>query len=159
MSGQGAPNLTVEGAGKLTVAVIASQWHTQVMDALLDGAQRALKDAGVADATVLRVPGAFELSVAASRVARSGVDAIVALGVVIRGGTPHFEYVCDAVTQGLTDVSVRSGVPIGNGVLTCDTEAQALDRAGRPDSSEDKGYEATVAALSTAVLLAPYPRS
>ena len=92
----------------------------------------------------------IELAVAAARVAATGVDAVVALGVVIRGGTPHFDYVCSAATQGLTDVAVSTGIPVGFGLLTCDDEAQALDRAGLPDSHEDKGYEAASAALITA---------
>lgn len=155
MSGQGAPTLHVDGAQSLRVAVVASQWHQVVMDGLLDGARRALQDAGVTDVLELRVPGVFELSVAAARVAPR-VDAVIALGVVIRGDTPHFDYVCTAATHGLTDVSTRTGVPVGFGVLTCDTDAQALTRAGLPDSTEDKGYEAAVAALVTAVTLTPY---
>ncbi|MDQ2797849.1 MAG: 6,7-dimethyl-8-ribityllumazine synthase [Actinomycetota bacterium] len=158
MSGDGAPTLTADGAQDLTVVVIASLWHRTVMDGLLDGARRALVDAGVTNVTELRVPGVFELPVAASRVAASGVDAIVALGVVIRGGTPHFDYVCDAATTGLTSVAERTGVPIGFGVLTCDNDRQALDRAGLPGSIEDKGHEATTAALVTAVTLAAYQR-
>jgi len=150
--------VAVEGASELKVAVIASLWHTTVMDGLLDGARRALADSAVTNATVLRVPGTFELPVAAARLAASGFDAIVALGVVIRGGTPHFDYVCSAATDGLTDVAVRHGVPIGFGVLTCDDDQQALDRAGLPGSKEDKGYEATAAALATAVTLLPYFR-
>jgi 6,7-dimethyl-8-ribityllumazine synthase len=126
------------------------------MDGLLDGAQRALHDAKVRDVTVLRVPGTFELTVAAARLARAGFDAIVALGVVIRGGTPHFDYVCAAATSGLTAVTERSGVPVGFGVLTCDDDQQALDRAGLPGSKEDKGYEATAAALQTAITLLGY---
>ncbi|MGH8963172.1 MAG: 6,7-dimethyl-8-ribityllumazine synthase [Jatrophihabitantaceae bacterium] len=153
----GAPDpAPVAGAESLRVAVVASRWHTQVMDGLLAGARRALSDAEVEDVTVLRVPGAFELPVAASRLAAAGFDAIVALGVVIRGGTPHFEYVCSAATTGLTLVAQRTGVPIGFGVLTCDDDAQALDRAGLTGSKEDKGYEATAAALATAVTLRPY---
>ncbi|MFL6161474.1 MAG: 6,7-dimethyl-8-ribityllumazine synthase [Jatrophihabitantaceae bacterium] len=152
MSGHGAPATgPVPGAEDLRVAVVAARWHTQVMDGLLDGAQRALGDSGVRDVRLLRVPGAFELPVAASRLAAEQVDAIVALGVVIRGGTPHFEYVCRAATDGLTQVSVSTGVPVGFGVLTCDDDEQALDRAGLPGSKEDKGYEAAQAALATAV--------
>lgn len=153
----GAPELHVEGAAGLKVVVIASQWHARVMDGLLDGARRALAEAGAQDVTELRVPGVFELPVAVARVAASGVDAVVALGVVIRGGTPHFEYVCQAATTGLTLVAQRTGVPIGFGVLTCDDEKQALDRAGLPGSAEDKGYEAATAALVTAVTLADFP--
>lgn len=153
MSGAGAPSIAVEGAADLRVGVVAAQWHTEVMDGLLGGALRALERCGVAEPTVVRVPGTFELPVAAKRLADLGYDAVVALGVVIRGGTPHFEYVCDAATQGLTQVAVQSGTPVGFGVLTCDNDAQARDRAGLPGSREDKGEEAALAALATAVAL------
>ena len=157
MSGHGAPDLThVDGASDLKVGVIASLWHTKVMDGLLDGARRALRASDVSDVTELRVAGAFEIPVAAARMAGNGFDALVVLGVVIRGGTPHFEYVCQAATTGVTLVSQRTGVPIGFGLLTCDNEEQALDRAGLPGSAEDKGYEAAAAALATAVALKPY---
>ncbi|GAA4711672.1 6,7-dimethyl-8-ribityllumazine synthase [Promicromonospora umidemergens] len=151
MSGAGAPKVTVDGTG-LRVVVVAASWHEQVMDGLLAGTRRALAESG-ADWTEVRVPGSFELPVAAARAAAGGADAVVALGVVIRGGTPHFEYVCSAATTGLTDVSVRTGVPVGFGVLTCDDEAQALDRAGLEGSREDKGAEAAEAAVATAVTL------
>jgi 6,7-dimethyl-8-ribityllumazine synthase len=147
----GAPSLTTDGSG-LRVAVVAASWHEQVMDGLLDGARRGLEDAHVADMEVVRVPGTFELAVACARLAPT-CDALVALGVVIRGGTPHFDYVCQAATVGITDVSVRSSTPIGFGVLTCDNEAQALDRAGLPGSAEDKGHEAATAAVATVVAL------
>jgi len=157
MSGEGAPGLsTVDGAAELRVAVVAAQWHATVMGGLLDGARRALAESSIHDVTEVRVPGAFELPVAAARLAAAGFDAIIALGVVIRGGTPHFEYVCNAATDGLTAVAVRTGVPIGFGVLTCDTDQQALDRAGLPGAKEDKGFEAAVAALRTAVVLASF---
>ena len=158
MSGHGAPVLApVIGASTLRVTVIASLWHTRVMDGLLAGAARALRESGITDYTTLRVPGAFELPVAAARVVGAGTDAIIALGVVIRGGTPHFDFVCQAATTGLTLLAQSSGVPVGFGLLTCDDEQQALDRAGLADSSEDKGYEVALSALSTAILLAPYP--
>ena len=130
MSGKGAPELTVRNCADLRVAVIAAQWHEKVMDGLVDGALRALHELGIDEPTLLRVPGSFELPVVAKALADRGYDAVVALGVVIRGGTPHFEYVCQGVTAGLTQVSVDTGVPVGFGVLTCDTEEQALDRAG-----------------------------
>ncbi|CAN5283421.1 6,7-dimethyl-8-ribityllumazine synthase [soil metagenome] len=152
MSGAGAPTLTVDGTG-LRVTVVAASWHTVVMDGLLAGALRALAEAGVNWVTVVRVPGTFELPVAAKHAADHGADAVVALGVVIRGGTPHFEYVCEAATLGLTQVAVQTGIPVGFGVLTCDDEAQALDRAGLPDSHEDKGAEAAQAAVATVVAL------
>jgi len=153
VSGKGAPELSVENCGDLRVAVIAAQWHEKVMDGLVDGARRALGELGIADQAVLRVPGSFELPVVAKALADRGYDAVVALGVVIRGGTPHFDYVCQGVTEGLTRVSVDTGVPVGFGVLTCDTEEQALDRAGIAGSSEDKGHEAVTAAVATAVTL------
>lgn len=152
MSGAGAPTIVVDGSG-LRVVVVVSSWHEQVMDGLLGGAERALKDAGVTDVAVLRVPGAFELPVAALTAVRSGADAVVALGVVIRGGTPHFDYVCQAATMGLTEVAVQTGVPVGFGLLTCDDEQQALDRAGLEGSRQDKGHEAATAAVATAVAL------
>jgi 6,7-dimethyl-8-ribityllumazine synthase len=153
----GAPVLrAVDGAAGLRVAVVASSWHAEVMAGLRAGARRALADSQVTDVTEVQVPGTFELPVAAARLAGAGFDAIVALGVVIRGGTPHFDYVCTAAATGLTEVAVRTGVPVGFGVLTCDDEAQALDRSGLPDSHEDKGYEATTAALATAVTLSAY---
>ncbi len=152
MSGSGAPELGMPNASGLRVAVVAAQWHAQVMAGLLNGATRALTEAQIASPTVIRVPGTFELPVSARRLAETH-DAIVALGVVVRGGTPHFEYVCEAATMGLTQVSVDTGVPIGFGVLTCDTDEQAHDRAGLPGSKEDKGYEATQAAIRTALTL------
>ncbi len=153
MSRSGAPEARVLDGKGLRVAVVAARWHAQVMDGLLAGADRALQEAGVAAPLVVRVPGTFELPVAAARLAASGCDAVVALGVVVRGGTPHFDYVCSAATSGLTQVSVLTGVPIGFGVLTCDDDAQAMDRAGLPGSKEDKGYEAAQAAVATAVTL------
>lgn len=152
MSGAGAPDLaTVDGRG-LRVAVVASSWHPQVMDGLLAGARAALSEAGVAEPTVVRVPGSFELPLVVARLA-AGHDAVVALGVVVRGGTPHFDFVCAAATDGLTRVALDTGTPVGFGVLTCDDDAQALDRAGLPGSREDKGREAAQAAVATAVLL------
>jgi 6,7-dimethyl-8-ribityllumazine synthase len=131
------------------VAVVAASWHDQVMDGLVAGARRALADFNVT-ADVIRVPGSFELAVVADALARAGHEAVVALGVVIRGGTPHFDFVCNAATDGLNRVALDHGVAVGFGLLTCDTEQQALDRAGLEGSHEDKGYEATVAALLTA---------
>lgn len=151
MSGHGAPTIAVDARG-VRVAIVAAQWHTQVMDGLIDGAVRGLADAGIVNPTLVRVPGSFELPVAAASLAATH-DAVVALGVVIRGGTPHFDYVCQAATMGLTEVSVRTGIPVGFGVLTCDTEEQALDRAGLDGSSEDKGHEAATAAVATVLAL------
>ncbi len=154
MSRTGAPSPTVPSAGSLRVAIVAASWHPVVMGGLVAGARRMLSEAGITEPKVLRVPGTFELPVVSLALARQGYDAVVALGVVIRGGTPHFEYVCRAATDGLTRVALDTGVPVGFGVLTCDTERQALDRAGLNDSPEDKGAEAALAAISTALLLA-----
>ena len=153
MSGKGAPTPEVVDASDLRVAVVAARWHDEVMAGLLNGAERALKDAAVGGLTVVRVPGAFELPVAAAALAKSGYDAIVALGVVIRGGTPHFDYVCSAATDGLNRIAIDHLIPVGFGLLTCDDEEQALDRAGLEGSSEDKGYEAAAAAMETALAL------
>jgi 6,7-dimethyl-8-ribityllumazine synthase len=152
VSGLGAPVLVVDGRG-LRVAIVSASWHQEVIAGLLAGAHQALSECGVTDVVEVRVPGSFELPVAASRLAGTGVDAIIALGVVVRGGTPHFEYISQAATVGLTEVSVRTGTPVGFGVLTCDTDEQARDRAGLPGSSENKGYESAVAAVATVVAL------
>lgn len=151
MSGDGAPTIEVDGKG-LHIEIIASQWHTTVMDGLVAGAMRAAEKSG-ATYRVTRVPGAFELTVVAEKFARDGVDAIAALGVVVRGATPHFEYVCQAVTHGLNEVARTHVTPVGFGILTVDTDEQAIARAGLPGSSEDKGGEAVEAALATALVL------
>jgi len=151
MSGAGAPAISVDGAG-LLVGVVASSWHTTVMDGLLAGAHRELARSGVSAVEVMRVPGAFELPLGAARLL-SRCDCVVALGVVIRGGTPHFEYVCRAATDGLLRAGLDAGRPVGFGLLTCDDEQQALDRAGLDDSREDKGAEAAAAVVAMAVLM------
>lgn len=151
MSGAGASLLKADGSG-LRVAIIASTWHEVVMNGLIDGASRACAEAGV-EATLIRVAGSFELPIVAQACARGDFDAVIALGVIIRGDTPHFEFVSDAATTGLSRVALDTGVPVGFGLLTCDTEKQALDRAGLPGSVEDKGAEATWAAITTAVTL------
>ncbi len=152
MSGQGRPELATVDANDLALAIAATRWHAEITDALVDRATAAAKACGVSDLVVVRVAGAVELPVVAQELARH-YDAVVCLGAVIKGGTPHFEYVCDAMTAGLTRVALDHGTPVGNGVLTCNTEEQARDRCGLPDSSEDKGWEAVVAALDTALLL------
>ncbi|PPG49605.1 6,7-dimethyl-8-ribityllumazine synthase [Rathayibacter sp. AY2B3] len=152
MAGSGAPTTSpLDGTG-LRVVVIAGTWHEQISDGLIAGASRALDEAG-ASWSLVRVPGSFELPVASKAALEAGADAVVALGVIIRGGTPHFEYVSDAATSGLTTVSILTGKPVGFGVLTLDTEQQGIDRAGLPGSKEDKGREAAEAAVSTALLL------
>lgn len=152
MSGTGAPERdTVDGSG-LDIVIVAGQWHETIANGLLEGARRALEDAG-ASYRVVPVPGSFELPVVAKAALDAGADAVVALGVIIRGGTPHFEFVSSAATDGLTRVALDTGKPVGFGVLTLDDEAQGIDRAGLPGSREDKGFEAAGAALRTALAL------
>ena len=153
MSGAGAPNATeaIDGSG-LKVVIVAGTWHEQITDGLIAGATRTLEASG-ADYSLVRVPGSFELPVVSKAALESGADAVVALGVIIRGGTPHFEYVSSAATDGLTRVALYTGKPVGFGVLTLDDEAQGIDRAGLPGSKEDKGEEAAHAALVTAIAL------
>ena len=152
MSGAGAPEVTpIDGSG-LKVTIVAGLWHEVIAEGLLAGARRYLAETG-AQVTELRVSGSFELPVASRAALDAGADAVVALGVIIRGGTPHFEYVASAATQGLTQVSVLTGKPVGFGVLTIDSAEQGIDRAGLAGSKEDKGAEAAEAALSTAVLI------
>lgn len=153
MSGLGGPDLSVDATG-MTVALVSASWHEEIMAGLRQGASRVARESG-AQEVEFEVPGSFELAVVAAECATSGrFDAIVALGVVIRGGTPHFEYVCSAATQGLTTVSVEYRIPVGFGVLTCDNVEQAKDRSGLPGSREDKGAQAMASALSTAAVLA-----
>jgi 6,7-dimethyl-8-ribityllumazine synthase len=152
MSGEGRPRLPAVDAADLTLAIAGTRWHAEITDSLVDRAATAAKESGVGDLLVVRVAGAVELPVVAQELTRH-YDVVVCLGAVIRGGTPHFEYVCDAVTAGLTRVALDAGTPVGNGVLTCNTLQEARDRCGLPDSSEDKGWEAVVAALDTALLL------
>lgn len=157
MSKEGSPTIHVDGTG-LRVVIVCAEWHERITTALLDGAHRALAEANVTEIEVVRVPGSFELSVAAARIAQSkrAPDAIIALGVVIRGGTPHFDFVCGAATDGLNSVALETGIPVGFGLLTCDTEQQALDRSGLPGSSEDKGAEAAQAAIATVRAIAAW---
>ena len=147
MATQGAPKLEIDASG-LQVAIIVANWHREVSDGLLAGAQHALEQAGNDTYEVWRVAGAFELPLAAQKAIAAGADAVIALGCVVQGDTPHFEFVCHGATDGLMRVMLETGVPIGFGLLTTDTIEQALDRAGLPNSKEDKGAEAVEAAIA-----------
>jgi len=152
VSGTGRPEETaLDGAG-LRIPIVAGRWHAAIADGLVAGARRVLEASG-ASTEVIEVPGSFELPVVAAALLRAGADAVVALGVIVRGGTPHFDFVSAAATDGLTRVALDTGKPIGFGVLTLDDEQQGLDRAGLPGSKEDKGAEAASAALETAIAL------
>jgi 6,7-dimethyl-8-ribityllumazine synthase len=150
--GAGVPEIPALDASGVRLGIVASTWHREICDALLAGALKVVVDSGVDNPTVVRVLGAIEIAVVAQELARNH-DAVIALGVVIRGQTPHFDYVCDAVTQGLTRVSLDASTPVANGVLTTNNEEQALDRAGLPASAEDKGAQAAGAALAAALTL------
>jgi 6,7-dimethyl-8-ribityllumazine synthase len=152
VSGAGRPDANPVDAAGLRLAILATRWNADITDMLIDRAVAAAKACGIDSPAVFRVAGAVELPVVAAALARQN-DAVACLGAVIRGGTPHFDYICDAVTYGLTRVSLDSGRPVGNGVLTCDTVQQAIERCGGPGSKEDKGWEAVIAALDTALVL------
>ena len=152
MSGEGRPEQYEVDASGLSVGIVATRWNDQVVEPMLENALEVAKASGAATPVVVEVAGAVEIPVVAQELARNH-DAVIALGAVIRGGTPHFDYVCQSVTHGLTEVALRQSTPVGNGVLTCDTLEQARDRAGLPGSAENKGAEAALAALETAVVL------
>lgn len=151
MSGSGRPDLVVPDARGLNLGVVAATWNDSICEQLLDRALTVAEAAG-AVVTVSRVSGAVELPVVAQELARTH-DAVIALGVVIRGATPHFDYVCRSVTDGLTRVALDEATPVAHGVLTTETEEQALDRDGHEGAAEDKGGEAVAAALGAAVTL------
>ena len=151
MSGAGQPELEIDGTG-MKVTIVSGLWHTRISEGLLGGAQRVLGASG-ATVTLVQVPGSFELPLAAKIALEAGADAVVALGVIVRGETPHFDYVAAAATDGLTRVALDTGKPVGFGVLTVDDEQQGLDRAGLPESKEDVGGRAAEAALAMAHVL------
>ena len=146
MSGN-APKIVVPALADAKIAIISASWHQEICDALIAGAERALMEAQIKDFKVIRVPGSFELPLAAQYALKSGADAVVVLGVVLRGETPHFDYVCQGVTDGVMQVSLSLDKPVGFGVLTVDTVEQAIARSGVPGSKEDKGYDSALAAL------------
>jgi len=146
MSGN-APTIELPQLPKARVAIISSSWHLDICSDLIAGAQRALTSASIKDVEVIYVPGSFEIPLAAQLSFEKGFDAVVAVGLVLKGETPHFDYVCQGVTQGVIDVSLKFSAPIGFGVLMCNTLDQAIARSGRPESIEDKGYDSAVAAI------------
>ena len=152
MSGTGRPDEHQVDASGMSVGIVATRWNAPVIEPMLANALDVVKSSGAAEPVVVTVAGAVEIPVVAQELARQH-DAVVVLGAVIRGGTPHFDYVCQSVTHGLTEVALRESTPVGNGVLTCDTLEQARDRAGLPGSVENKGAEAALAALDTAAAL------
>ena len=147
MSGA-APQVTLEAKPNARIAIISASWHMDVCAQLVAGARRACEAAGVKSITEIYVPGSFELPLAAQRAFEDGIDGVIVVGLVLRGETPHFDYVCQGVTQGIMDVQLKFSRPIGFGVLMCDTLEQAHARSGVSGSKEDKGFDAAVAALT-----------
>ena len=142
-----APTIGIKPLPKAKVAIISSSWHVDICNDLIAGAQRACTEAGISAVEVQYVPGSFEIPLAAQYAFEVGFDAVVAVGLVLKGETPHFDYVCQGVTQGVIDVSLKYGKPIGYGVLMCNDVDQAIVRSGRADSKEDKGYDSAIAAI------------
>ena len=153
MSVSGAPNLKVSAVGK-KVVIVATSWHPEIMAGLIAGAKKELNVSGAVDVQLNMVPGAFELPLAAKWAFEKGADIVIALGVVIQGGTPHFDYICSSATEGLTRVQLDANRPLGFGLLTVNNEQEALDRSGLEGSKEDKGAEAVQAALAMSALMA-----
>lgn len=151
MSGQGKPEVSIDGTG-LHIPIVAASWHDEITDGLIAGATRVLAESG-ATTELVRVPGSFELAVVCDALLDTDAAAVVALGVIIRGETPHFDYVCHAATSGLTQVSLDHEKPVGFGLLTVEDESQGFDRAGLPGSKEDCGGAAAAAALATVRIL------
>jgi 6,7-dimethyl-8-ribityllumazine synthase len=143
-----APEISVKKHPRAKVAIISSSWHPEICEALIAGARRALEAAEVEKIEVIYVPGSFEIPLAAQRAFENGFDAVVAVGLVLQGETPHFDYVCQGVTQGVIDVQLKWSKPIGYGVLMCNDLEQAIARSGLPGSKEDKGYDSAIAALA-----------
>ena len=141
------PKIEITGLMDKKIGIVSSQWHPEICDALVAGAMRAIKEAGISDVTVRKVAGSFEIPLAAQRLLDAGCDAVVTVGLVLKGETPHFDYVCQGVTSGVMDVMLTRAKPVGFGVLMCDTLDQAVARSGLPGSKEDKGYDAAIAAL------------
>jgi 6,7-dimethyl-8-ribityllumazine synthase len=148
-----APQIGIKKSPNLKVAIITAFWHQDICEALVSGAKRACADAEVKSVEVFSVPGSFELPLAAQYAFEAGFDVVVVVGLVLRGETPHFDYVCQGVTQGVMDVQLKFSKPIGFGVLMCDSIEQAHARSGQVGSKEDKGFDAAVAALSMSTLV------
>ncbi len=143
-----APEIAITKHPKAKIAIISSSWHLDICDALIAGARRALEVADVKKIDVFYVPGSFEIPLAAQKAFEDGFDAVVAVGLVLKGETPHFDYVCQGVTQGVMDVQLKFSKPIGYGVLMCNDLEQAIARSGVEGSKEDKGYDSAIAALA-----------
>ncbi len=152
MAGSGTTTVPPGAATGLSVLVVAGMWHEKIADSLVSEACLLLAESG-ADYRVARVSGSFELPVAAAAALAKGADAVVALGVIIRGETPHFEFVAQAAADGLQRVALDAGKPVGFGVLTVENEDQAYDRSGLPGAAQSVGREAAAAAINSVLAI------
>ena len=141
------PKINLTPMPETKIAIISASWHQEVCDALVSGSVRACKEAEINNYEIIKVPGSFELPLASQLAFEKGFDAAVVVGLVLRGETPHFDYVCSGVAHGIMEVQLKFSKPIGFGVLMCENLNQAYARCGLPHSSEDKGYDSAVAAL------------
>ena len=142
------PEVRIKKSLNLNAVVISAAWHPEICHSLIDGAVRGFESSGISNVEIRKVAGSFELPLATQLAFDAGFDIAVVVGLVLRGETPHFDYVCQGVTSGIMQVSLSRSKPIGFGVLMCDTIEQAKARAGFPDSFEDKGFDSAIAALS-----------
>jgi 6,7-dimethyl-8-ribityllumazine synthase len=158
MSGAGTPAgelsriLGSQSASGKRIAVVAASWHPDIVEAMVDRAVAELQRMGAAQIEIYRVPGSFEIPVMVANLVEK-FDGFITLGLVLRGQTAHFEYVCSGVTQGIVEISVSSKKPIAFGVLMCETLEQAIDRSGVPGSAEDKGVECAQAVIATLIAI------
>lgn len=152
------PQTDTAAPANVRIAIVTAEWNSHITHRLRDEAVKTLKAHGMADDAIglHDVPGAVELTYAAARLTRSSYDAVIVFGCVLRGDTPHFDYVCQSVTQGVTGLNLRAEVPVIFGVLTVDTEQQALDRIGGP--AGNKGAEAALTALKMITFDRSVPR-
>ncbi|NDG24601.1 MAG: 6,7-dimethyl-8-ribityllumazine synthase [Actinobacteria bacterium] len=145
------PKIKVLDGSSLNASIVTSSWHSDVCEALITGAKRALTQAGCKKVLVHKVSGSFEIPLASQKLLDAGSDLVVAVGLILKGDTPHFDYVCQGVTSGIMQVSLTRNKPIGFGILMCESLNQAYERSGLSEGEENKGFEAAVAALNLAI--------
>ena len=150
MSGS-SPKIGALDGSQLKASIVTSSWHPDICDALVSGAKKALDEAGCKNVSVHKVAGSFEIPLAAQKLLDAGSDLVIAIGLILKGDTPHFEYVCQGVTSGVMQVSLTRNKPIGFGVLMCDNLDQAYERSGSSEGQENKGFDAAIAALNLAI--------
>ncbi len=158
MSGAGTPaqelsrTLHSHSATGKKIAIVAASWHAEIVEAMVERAVSELERVGTSQISIYRVPGSFEIPVMVANLVEK-FDGFITLGLVLRGETAHFEYVCSGVTQGIVEISLASKKPIAFGVLMCETLEQAINRSGAPGSSEDKGVECAQAVIATLIAI------